>query len=77
MASENHDPHQLPALLRISEVRRLTGLSESAIYRAAQRGQFPRPLKISERSSAFVASEVTGWIASRISERDNTPPRAA
>ncbi len=76
-----HEQHQLPALLRISEVRRLTGLSDSAIYRAAQRGQFPKPLKLSERSSAWVESEVRGWIASRIAERDTardtTPPRAA
>lgn len=72
-----HDQHHLPALLRISEVRRLTGLSDSAIYRAAQRGNFPRPLKLSERSSAWVESEVRGWIATRIAERDTTPPRAA
>jgi len=72
-----YDQHHLPALLRISEVRRLTGLSDSAIYRAVQRGAFPRPLKLSERSSAWVESEVRGWIAARISERDTTPPRAA
>ncbi len=66
------DQHHLPALLRITEVRRLTGLSDSAIYRAAQRGQFPRPLKLSERSSAWVESEVRGWISSRIAERDAT-----
>jgi len=72
-----HDQQHLLALLRISEVRRLTGLSDSAIYRAVQRGKFPRPLKLSERSSAWVESEVRGWIAARITERDATPTRAA
>jgi len=77
MASNTtHEQHHLPALLRISEVRRLTGLSDSAIYRAVQRGQFPRPLKLSERSSAWVESEVRGWIAARIAERDCAPARA-
>ncbi len=71
-----HDQHHLPALLRIPEVRRLTGLSDSAIYRAVQRGQFPRPLKLSERSSAWVESEIRGWIAARIAERDSAPARA-
>jgi prophage regulatory protein len=65
-----HDRHQVAALLRISDVRRLTGLSDSAIYRAAQRGQFPKPLKLSERSSAWVEGEVRGWIAERIARRD-------
>ncbi len=78
MASDTtqHDQHYLPALLRISEVRRLTGLSDSAIYRSVQRSTFPRPLKLSERSSAWVESEVRGWIAARIEERDSVPARA-
>lgn len=62
--------HHLPSLLRLPDVRRLTGLSNSAIYRHAQNGSFPRPLKLSERSSAWVESEVRGWIAARIAERD-------
>ncbi len=72
MSTLPKESHYLPALLRIADVRRLTGLSDSAIYRAAQRGQFPRPLKLSERSSAWVESEVRGWISSRIAERDAT-----
>lgn len=62
--------HHLPALLRLPDVLRLTGLSSSAVYRCAAEGTFPRPLKLSERSSAWVEAEVRGWIASRIAERD-------
>jgi len=72
-----HEQHHLPALLRIQEVRRLTGLSDSAIYRKTKEGTFPRPLKVSERSSAWVESEVRGWISARIAERDATPARVA
>ncbi|MBK8990901.1 MAG: AlpA family transcriptional regulator [Gammaproteobacteria bacterium] len=72
-----HDQHHLPALLRLAEVRKLTGLSSSSVYRMAKMGTLPRPLKISSRSSAWVESEIRGWIASRIAERDATPARAA
>ena len=72
-----HDQHHLPALLRLAEVRKLTGLSSSSVYRMAKMGTLPRPLKISSRSPAWVESEIRGWIASRIAERDATPARAA
>lgn len=72
-----HDHQHLPALLRIPDVRRLTGLSNSAIYRAVQYGTFPRHLKLSERSSAWVEAEIREWITARIAERDNTPRGAA
>lgn len=64
------DAHQFPTLLRISEVRKLTGLSDSAIYRKAADGTFPRPLKISDRSSAWIESEVRIWIVTRIEARN-------
>ncbi len=73
MASTTHQQNHVSALLRISEVRRRTGLSDSAIYRGVQSGTFPRPLKLTERSSAWVEAEVLEWIASRIAERDNGP----
>jgi len=77
MAGTSHHHNPVPALIRISEVHRLTGLSNSAIYRGVQSGTFPRPLKLTERSSAWVETEVLEWIASRIAERDNKSSRAA
>lgn len=47
-----------------------TGLSRSHIYALAQQGKFPKPTKLSERSSAWVESEVQEWIESRIKVRD-------
>jgi prophage regulatory protein len=57
-------------LLKMSEVRTKTGLSRSHLYALAQNGEFPKPVKLSERSSAWVESEVDGWIQERIAERD-------
>lgn len=54
------------ALLRLPTVIARTGLSRSAIYRLGQLGQFPRPISIGPRASAWPSDEVDGWIAARI-----------
>lgn len=48
----------------------MTGLSRSHLYALAQQGIFPKPVKLTERSSAWVESEVQGWIESRIALRN-------
>lgn len=60
----------IPTLLRLPEVLRITGLSDSALWRQTVAGTFPRPVKLSERSSAWVEAEVRAWVANRIAERD-------
>ena len=57
-------------LLKIKNVIALTGLSRSHLYALAQSGQFPKPVKLSERSSAWLESEVLDWIESRIAQRN-------
>ncbi|WP_370551999.1 helix-turn-helix transcriptional regulator [Haliea sp. E1-2-M8] len=39
------------------------------MYDMASRGQFPSPIKIGPRASAWVAAEVDAWIERRIVER--------
>ena len=57
-------------LLRLKEVCRRTGKSRSDIYRNIAEGRFPAPVKLGERSSAWVESEISDWVAARIAERD-------
>ena len=52
-------------LLRLESVRELTGLSKSSIYSLAD---FPKPVKIGQRASAWPASAVQRWIAERIAK---------
>ena len=52
--------------IKLNEVIHTTGLSRASIYLMIQRGQFPRQLNISERSVAWVSTEVQGWIADKI-----------
>jgi prophage regulatory protein len=53
-------------LLRLRDVESRTGLRRSHLYGLAQRGEFPKPLKLGNRASAWVAGEVDAWINARI-----------
>jgi prophage regulatory protein len=57
-------------LIRLREVMAKTGLSRSYVYALAQKGQFPTPVKLTERSSAWIESEVQAWIDGRIKQRE-------
>jgi prophage regulatory protein len=52
-------------LLRIREVRRLTGLSKTSLYRLEAKHDFPQRVKLTTRSTAWVAHEVAAWIDTR------------
>lgn len=63
MAEQNHT-----TLIKRPEVRRRTTLSDSALYRLMDDGDFPRPVRPnpSGRAVAWVEAEVEQWIADRI-----------
>jgi len=46
------------------------GLKTAALYRLVQKGQFPKPIKISTKLVGWVESEVIAWLESRIAHRD-------
>ena len=52
-------------LLRLPKVEDITGLKRSTIYQMAQAGLFPKPVKLTKRSSAWRESEIQEWIDSR------------
>ena len=58
------------SLLRLPQVRSITGLSRTEIYRRVAAGTFPAPVKLGERASAWSDGEVNAWIAARVAERD-------
>lgn len=57
-------------LIRMPVVEEMTGYTSSTIYLAIREGTFPKPVKIGQRASAWVESEVNAWINARINERD-------
>jgi prophage regulatory protein len=54
-----------PAILRLPEVMRLTGLGRSTIYRLLAVGQFPSPVQLSVRAVGWRRSDVDHWTAER------------
>ncbi|HJA75795.1 MAG TPA: AlpA family phage regulatory protein [Candidatus Desulfovibrio gallistercoris] len=44
--------------LRLSEVLKLIPLSKSAWFRGVAEGRFPRPVKLTQRASAYRASDI-------------------
>ncbi len=53
-------------ILKLNNVTKITGLSGSSIYRLIALGRFPKQIKLSERSSGWIASEVDQWLEDRI-----------
>lgn len=53
-------------ILRLPEVKHLTGKSRSTIYANMRSGVFPLPLHTGVRSVGWLESEIQNWIASRI-----------
>lgn len=57
--TEPHEP--TIQLIRIAEVRRITGLSTSTIYKMTNEGKFPRQVSLGDRAVAWIKSEVLTW----------------
>lgn len=57
-------------LEKLPRVIARTGHGRSQIYRLVALGQFPAPVKLGERASAWVSTEIDEYIAKRIAERD-------
>lgn len=47
--------------IKLREVQTICGKSRSSIYAAIKNGNFPAPVKLGERSSAWIKSEVLQW----------------
>jgi prophage regulatory protein len=63
-------------LLRLPDVVKLTKRSRSSIYAGIKDGSFVQPIKIGERSIAFIEREVQEWIEARIAESRHDIGRA-
>ena len=58
-------------LIKKNEDMEMCGISSSTLYRLIKSGQFPNPVKTSERSVAWIENEVSEWIELRILARDS------
>ncbi|HQL54974.1 MAG TPA: AlpA family phage regulatory protein [Phycisphaerae bacterium] len=55
-------------VLRRRDVLELLGFSESTLLRMEKAGEFPRPIRVSERRIGYPASEVRAWLRERLAQ---------
>lgn len=53
-------------ILRLREVKKLTGLSQSTIYAWAKQEKFPKQIGLGNHLVGWRESEVLAWINSRV-----------
>jgi prophage regulatory protein len=75
---ENHQARS-PGLhyLRLRDVCARVALKPSAIYNLIKLGRFPKQVKLSERTAAWVESEVEAFMEARLAERDRQGAKRA
>ena len=69
-------PTKPPGLryLRLRDVRERVGVGSSTIYKMMSSGVFPKQVKLSERTSVWIESEVEHFMNARIAQRNQPPP---
>ena len=80
IASQNsvdREPHHngIEGFLSRAEVRELTGLSATTIWREIRAGRFPEPVVLSPNRKAFRASDIAEWVHGRSTKSPVNEPR--
>ena len=65
-------PMDYPRLIRLDQVLEITTLSAPTIYRQIAKGQFPKQIKVSERSTRWSESEVLKYINDKFKSREES-----
>ena len=53
-------------LIRLPEVKHLTGLSSATIYRHIAKKQFPASIQLGTRAVAWSSEDIEAWVGERI-----------
>ena len=53
-------------LIRLPQVKEITGLGKSTIYRLIEEGDFPKQVSLGARSVVWVKSQVEDWCLSKV-----------
>ena len=59
----------LPLVLRKKQVLALIGLSASTVYTLQKQGDFPLPVKLSQRATGWLSADIENWLDKRAAER--------
>ena len=58
-------------IIRLKQMKAMTGLSQTTIYRFMSINEFPKQIKLGPKSSGWLIDEVDEWIKRQIQIRDN------
>jgi prophage regulatory protein len=64
--SQNPTPND--RVLRWPELKERIGLSRSHVHSLISRGTFPKQIKLGDRASGWLDSEISDWLEQRITE---------
>lgn len=64
---EQHQQSQ--RFIKLAEVKRLTSLSTSEIYRRLETNNFPAQIRLGARAVVWLESEIQAWMDEQISQR--------
>lgn len=71
MNTKNQSKIKPARLIKLTEVKAMTTLSTSEIYRRVAAGAFPSQVILGPKSVAWVEAEVVEWIESMVDGRGN------
>ena len=58
-------------VLKVRQVAEEISVSVPQVYKLAKEGRFPKPIKLGERGSGWLRTEVDDWLQSRVEVRDS------
>jgi prophage regulatory protein len=70
MTNQTTELKKAKKIIRFPHICTKTGLPRSTIYRLIAQGKFPKQIKLSERTSGFLESEIDDWLESCAKNRD-------
>lgn len=59
-----------PRFIKLAQVKKLTSLSTTEIYRRIAAGTFPKQVALGARSVAWIESEIQEWCEELIAQRE-------
>ena len=57
-------------VLKVKEVASEISVSVPQVYKLVSIGRFPKPIKLGERGSGWLTTEIDAWLQSRVDARD-------
>ncbi len=57
-------------ILKAKQVAEEINVSVPQVYKLVNLGRFPKPIKLGERGSGWLTSEIEAWLQSKVDARD-------